>query len=461
MKSQIRKRAIFLLLSFIITLNVGAQNSKLTPKERPNIVWVITEDICPELGCYGYPLIQTPNIDSFASEGVLYTNTYTTGSVCSASRSALITGMYQTSIDAQNHRSHRKDGYKLPAPVKPITDYFRDAGYFTVNGAVNAKGISGSGKTDYNFNSDKKYFDGSDWNQRKPGQPFFAELMIYITHRSPAWKGIVQKHQPQIDPDKVVLPSYYPNVAIAREDWATYLESIQLMDEYFGIIMQRLKDEGLAENTLVIFISDHGRCMVRDKQFIYDGGIHIPFIMRWPGHLKAGEVNSDLISAIDISATVLKVAGIEPPAYMEGHSILGKHVKKRDYIIAARDRMDETVDMMRCVRTKQFKYIKNYMPERPYMQPNKYKETEYPVWNLMKEMYAKGELTPAQAKFCTPTKPAEELYDVVADPDEINNLAYLPEYKNTLEKMRGILEQWIKKTGDKGQVPESPQSISQ
>lgn len=454
-----RNGLTFVLLITSTTISAVAQNIKLKPNERPNIVWVITEDISPELGCYGYPLVQTPNLDAFAKQGIRYNQTYVTGPVCSASRSALITGMYQTTIGAHNHRSHRSDGYKLPEPVKPITEYFRESGYFTSNGNSDARGIFGPGKTDYNFNNANKVFDGYDWKQRKNGQPFFAEVMIGVTHRGPVWKGAVQKHEPQIDPDKVSLPPYYPDVPVAREDWATYLESIQLMDSYFGKIIERLQEEGLADNTLVIFTSDHGRCMVRDKQFIYDGGIRIPFLMRWPKHLQAGIVNNDLVSAIDISATILKVAGINPPAYIEGRPILGTDVRKRDYIIAARDRMDETVDMMRCVRTKQFKYIKNYMPERPYMQPNKYKETEYPVWNLMKEMYAQGKLTPAQAKFCTPTKPAEELYDIVADPNELTNLASSAKHKKTLVEMRSIVENWVKKTGDKGQVPEKPESV--
>jgi arylsulfatase A-like enzyme len=178
--------------------------------------------------------------------------------------------------------------------------------------------------------------------------------------------------------------------------------------------------------------------------------------MRWPGHIKPGTVNDDLVSSIDISATTLKIAGIDPPKYMEGRPIIGNNVKKRDYIIAAKDRMDETVDKMRAVRTKKYKYIKNYYPERAYMQPNKYKETEYPVWNLMKELYAQGKLTPAQALFCAPTKPAEELYDIQSDPDELHNLASSLKYQNTLKRMRRILEKWIKATDDKGQYPEKP-----
>ena len=422
--------------------------------EKPNIIWIIAEDISLELGCYGYNQVKTPNLDALAKQGIRHTNTYVTGTVCSISRSALITGMYQTSIGAHNHRSHQDDGYILPAPVKPITDYLQQAGYYRVLAEMTPNGIKKTEHLDFNFNWTNKYFDGHDWKQRKKGQPFFAEIHVSPTHRGPVWKTKVQEHQPQIDPATLTLPSYYPDHPIAREDWATYLESIQLMDSYVGNFLKRLDDEGLSENTAVIFISDHGRCHVRDKQFLYDGGVRIPFLMRWPGHLKQGTVNDDLISSIDISATTLKIAGIDPPKYMEGRSIIGKQVKKRAYIIAAKDRMDETVDKMRCVRTKKFKYIKNYYPERPYMQPNKYKETEYPVWNLMKELNAQGKLTPSQALFCGATKPTEELYDIQTDPEELNNLAASPQHQKTLNGMRSLLEQWIKETDDKGQYPE-------
>jgi arylsulfatase A-like enzyme len=176
--------------------------------------------------------------------------------------------------------------------------------------------------------------------------------------------------------------------------------------------------------------------------------------MRWPGHLKPGEINDDLISSIDISATTLKIAGVDVPKYMEGRPFVGPGVKEREYIVAAKDRMDETVDKMRAVRTKKYKYIKNYYPDRPYMQPNKYKETEYPVWNHMKELYGQGKLTTEQALFCAPTKPPEELYDIQADPDELHNLASSSMHQKTIKKFRRILEKWIKETDDKGQYPE-------
>ncbi|GEO07096.1 sulfatase [Adhaeribacter aerolatus] len=451
------------VLSLFLFLLIGGSRqgwsqAKNIYQQKPNIIWILSEDISTDLACYGTPVIKTPNLDKMAKDGIRYTNAFTTAPVCSPSRSALITGMYQTTIGAHNHRSHRKDGYRLPEPVKPITEYLRQAGYYTVLAKNPAPGVQSPLKTDFNFNPVNPVFDGNDWKERQPGQPFYAQMNMDESHRGKAWATTVQQHPPQIDPAKVVLPPFYPNHPVAREDWATYLESIQLVDSFVGKVLQRLQDEGIAENTLVIFSGDNGRCHIRDKQFLYDGGLHIPLIMKWPGQLKPGQTNTDLISAIDVSATILRVAGITPPKYLEGQVMLGPEAKKRAFVIGARDRMDETVDKMRAVRDKQFKYIKNYYPERPYMQPNKYKETQYPMWNLLKELHAQGKLTPAQALFAAPTKPAEELYDIVNDPYELNNLAASAKHQATLKKMRGILENWIKQTNDQGQYPEKPEA---
>jgi arylsulfatase A-like enzyme len=428
-------------------------------KDMPNILWILSEDISPDLSCYGTEAVKTPNLDKLARQGVRYTNAFTTAPVCSASRSAMITGMYQTSIGVHHHRSHRDDGYTLPAPVRLITEYFREAGYFTANVKTAAPGVRGSGKTDFNFKF-KKPFDGSDWNRRQPGQPFFAQLSISVTHRGGHWKNLRGKLKNPVDPADVKLPPYYPDHAIARDDWTTYLNSIQLMDQYVGRILKRLDDEGLADNTVVIFIGDHGRCHVRGKQWLYDGGIHIPLIIRWPGKLKAGRVCDDLVSAIDISATVLKITGVEPPEYMHGRVFLGPDAKKRGCIIAARDRCDETVDRIRCVRTKQYKYIRNFMPQRPYTQLNRYKERSYPMLPLMKQLHAEGKLTPVQALFMARRKPDEELYDIRNDPYEIRNLVALPKHQMTLRKMRATLENWISETDDKGRFPEKESAIT-
>jgi len=437
------------------------------PKDRPNILWILSEDISPDLSCYGTPAVQTPNLDNLARAGIRFANAFTTSPVCSPSRSAMITGMYQTSIGTHHHRSHRDDGYTLPKPVRLITEYFHQAGYFTANVTTAAPGVQGSGKTDFNFQF-KNAFDGNDWGQRKTNQPFFAQLSISVTHRGGHWKDLHVKLDNPVDPAKVALPPYYPDHPVARQDWATYLNSIQLMDQYVGKILGRLDDEGLADNTVVIFIGDNGQCHVRGKQWLYDGGIHIPLIIRWPGRLEAGQACDYLVSSIDISATVLKIAGIEPPKYMQGRVFLEpdekktwKPVKKRDYIIAARDRCDETIDRIRCVRTKQYKYIRNFMPERPYTQRNRYKEQSYPMLALMKELHAAGKLTPVQALFMAPRKPDEELYDIQNDPYEINNLAASPKHQEPLNKMRTLLQEWIKDTADSGQLPEKLSAIPQ
>jgi arylsulfatase A-like enzyme len=433
---------------------------------RPNILWILSEDISPDLSCYGTEGVQTPNLDKLAGQGIRFTNAFTTAPVCSTSRSAMITGMFQTSIGAHNHRSHRDDGYTLPEPVRLITEYFRDAGYFTANVKTAAPGVKGSGKTDFNFKF-RNAFDGSDWNQRKAGQPFFAQLSISMTHRGGHWKNLRSRLKNPVDPAKIKLPPYYPDHPVARKDWATYLDSIQVMDGYIGKILKRLDDENLADNTVVIFIGDHGRCHVRGKQWLYDGGIHIPLIVRWPGKLEAGQVCDDLVSSIDISATALKIAGVDPPGHIQGKLFLEpdangnyKTVNQHEYIIAARDRCDETIDRIRCVRNRQYKYIRNFMPERPYTQTNAYKERSYPMLNLMKELHAQGKLTSTQALFMASRKPDEELYNIKNDPYEINNLAASPDHQQTLKKMRAILEKWIEKTGDKGRFPEKPSSIT-
>ena len=453
-------RIVYLWGALFAFLPSGSQPCQAAPSQatvsRPNILWILGEDMGPELGCYGYPLVTTPNLDRLAREGMLCTAAFTTAPVCSASRSALITGMYQTTIGAHNHRSHRDDGYKLPPPVVTITSLFRRAGYFSANVKTPARGLRVYGKTDFNFVAGK-VFDGTDWNQRKPGQPFYAQINFVEPHRARpphVWsRARVLKHH--IDPSKVTLPPYYPDDPIVRRDWAGYLDNINLLDQKVGKVLKRLDDEGLADQTVVIFVGDNGRCHVRGKQFLYEGGIHVPLIIRWPGHIKPGTVNRELISGIDLSATSLKLAGITPPKWMQGRVFLGpSRDKPRQYIFAARDRCDETVDRIRCVRSSRYKYLRNFFPNRPYTQPNAYKEHSYPALAVMQRLYKQGKLTPAQAAFMKPTRPKEELYDLQTDPYEIHNLATDPRQQQVLQQYRGLLNRWIKTTGDLGAIPE-------
>jgi uncharacterized sulfatase len=430
-----------------------------TPK-RWNIVWIIADDLSPELGCYGYSPVHSPNIDKLASEGRCYTNAYVTAPVCSPSRSAFITGMYQTSIGAHNHRSHRDDDYRLPAPVRPITDYFREAGYYTVN---EKSGLGGRAKTDYNFNFEPGYkvFDGTDWTERPEGQPFYAQVNIFEPHRGrppDIWSFTSELPEDErVDPAAVKLPSCYPDDPVVRKDWAGYLDAIALLDKKVGATLKAIDDQGLRDSTAVVFFGDHGRPMPRDKQFLYDGGIRIPLIIRWPGVLEPGSESDELVQSIDLSASSLSIAGIERPEPMEGRIFLGENRDpSREYIFAARDRCDETVDRIRCVRGKQYKYIRNFMPERPYMQLNRYKETSYPTWRQMKRLHAEGKLTPAQELFLADARPGEELYDTIADPDEVHNLAASEEHHEVLDRMSNVLNLWIQSTGDRGEIPEDP-----
>jgi arylsulfatase A-like enzyme len=420
---------------------------------RPNILWLIAEDLSPDLGCYGNRAVQTPNLDRLAREGMRFTNAFVTGPVCSASRSAIATGMYQTTIGAHNHRSHRDDGYRLPQGIEPFTRYLQRAGYHTSNVINAAPGVRGTGKTDFNFVTED-IFDGKDWAERRKGQPFYAQVNFSETHRP--FRRCPER---PVDPARVEVPPCYPDHPWVRKDWAMYLETLQNLDTKVGKVLARLEQEGLAEDTIVFFFGDHGRPMPRDKQFLYDGGIRIPLLIRIPEKYRPagyqpGSVSDALVSAIDITATTLRLAGVEPPAHMEGRPFFGPGVQPREFIIAARDRCDETVDRIRCVRTRRFKYIRNFFPERPYTQQNVYKDVNYVTLAVMRQLQEAGKLSGPPAAFLAPRRPPEELYDLAADPHETRNLADDPKYRRTLEEMRAILDRWIRETGDQGQHPE-------
>ena len=323
----------------------------------PNIVWLIGEDCCPDLHCYGNRAIKTPHLDRLAAEGMRFENAYVTNPICSPSRSAIATGMWQIAIDAQNHRSHRSDGHRLPEGIHHFAHYLRKAGYHTSNVTTPAEGVRGTGKTDFNFNLDAKPFDGTDWKQRKPGQPFYAQINFNESHR-------VWKRDPvnPVDPDTITPPPYYPNVAPVREDFAMYYDSLQQLDTLIGKVLERLEREGLLDNTIIAFFGDNGRAMPRGKEYLYEGGIHTPFIVWVPERLKIegadrGAVRKDLISCIDLTVTTLELAGVPVPAHMHGVAFLGPNRKSRDLVFAARDRGDETPDRIRSVRDARFKYI--------------------------------------------------------------------------------------------------------
>ena len=416
---------------------------------KPNILWIIADDLGADLGCYGTPHVKTSNLDDLASKGVLYQNLFTVTAVCSPSRSALITGMYPVSIDCHQHRTYAKK--PLPPGMVPITEYFRDAGYFVSNGTIRDR--SRPGKQDYNFVAENMY-DGTDWSQRKPGEPFFSQIQIFGTHRE-----FNRDPSNPVNPDSITLPPYYPDHPLARQDWALYLENIQLVDRQVGEILNRLEQDGLMDSTIIFFFGDQGRPHVRAKQFLYDAGIHTPLIIRWPDDINREKLNQDMISNIDLPVASMALAGIEIPDYIQGKNFLDTEERKRDFIVTMRDRRDETVDRIRSVRTDQYKYIRNSYPERPYTQFNAYKKYQYPVLTLMQVMHKNGELTPLQSRFMSADRPDEELYDIKKDPFEINNLASNPEYADVLSELRIILDDWLLEA-DKGTYPEDPDEIA-
>jgi len=351
---------------------------------RPNILWIVVEDMSDHWSCYGETTIETPNIDQLAAEGELFENAYVTSPVCSPSRSAMITGMYQSTIGAHNHRSQNVkgkaggneayyDSYQLPDEIPFLPGIFKKAGYYTVQGgeqtaAKNEGGPQDIGKTDYNFVWDHSLYDGADWKDRDSGQPFFAQIQIKGGKRRDA-----EVDNP-VNPADVNLPPYYPNDSVLRKDWADYLNSILYLDQQVKSIMDRLDAEGIADSTAVFLFTDHGISHLRGKQYLYDEGMKIPMIVKWPGHTNAGKRRNDLVSHIDIAATSLHMAGITVPENMQGQSFYGAQYEPRAFVFAGRDRCDETVDLIRAVRTHRFKYIRNYFPFKPHAQPNQYKD---------------------------------------------------------------------------------------
>ncbi len=423
--------------------------------DRPNILWIVAEDASPHIGCYGETTISTPHLDRLAAEGVKFTQAFVTCPVCSPSRSAMVSGMYQTTLGAHNHRSQRAagkgggnedydDSYELPATIRLIPQLFHDAGYYVVNG--------GKKKTDYNFIAPKDLYDGDDWSARKAGQPFFAQVQLA------GGKNRGAKVPEPVDPAQVQLPPYYPDDPVLRADWARYLNSWIACDQQVGELLERLARDGDLEKTVIFFWTDHGISHARGKQFLYDEGIRVPLIVRFPDGLRAGEVRDDLVIHIDVAATSLELAGIAIPDYVQGRSLFAADAAPRSMIFAARDRCDETPDIIRCVRTPRFKYIRNFFSHESHMQPNQYKDGK-DIVQRMRELSADGQLTKLQGMIFAPTRPPEELYDLQNDPLETVNLlttrgSALRGARDTCTALRLQLYQWMVDSGDVGLIPE-------
>jgi arylsulfatase A-like enzyme len=426
----------------------------LLAADRPNILWIITEDMSPHFGCYGERAIETPHVDRLAAEGTQFSRAFVTAPICSISRSALITGMYQTSIGAQHHRSGRGTVKIHLDGIEPLPQLFQRAGYWTCNGAWPSKG-KGIGKTDYNFEWNPQMYDGADWLGRRADQPFFAQIQLHggkVRDGNNASTVFQRELGSLTKSADLPLPPYYPRTPEILADWALTLDACRLADKQVGEIVARLQREGLLDSTVIFFITDHGVSHARGKQFLYDEGIHIPFIVRGPG-ITAGKIRADLIEHIDMGAASLALAGIEIPRHVQGRNILAADYEHRDATFAARDRADETVDHIRSVRTDRWKYIRNFLPQRPHLQPNNYKDHKRCLIALRSAREA-GLLDAVQQQLFAPTRPAEELYDLSADRWEIRNLSADPAHATTLTALRARLDRWMEETNDRGRMPE-------
>ena len=433
-------------LIFKISLLFMLLGQMLFAQSRPNILWINCDDLGAELACYGNPDVTTPNMDELAREGMRFTQAFSNATVCSASRSSQITGVYPSTINCQSHRP--MEMYALPDGMKPITKLFREAGYFCSNGW--ATNMSRKGKEDYNFLTEYLY-DGTDWAQRAEGQPFFAQVQINEPHR--VFKPCEGDN---INPDEVELPTCYFDHPIIRADWAEYLENIQNADKKVGAILKRLDDEGLAENTIVFLFGDHGRPHLRDKQWLYYAGMHVPLIVRFPNKIKAGKTNEELISLVDITASSLAIAGIEIPDYMHGQDVLGGD--KRKYVYGFRGRTGDADDDIRCITDGRYRLIWNREPERPYMQLSSYKKAQYPAWSVYTVLYSKGELPMPYAQFMASSRPKFELYDIKKDPAEFNNIAGQKKYAKIQTELFNDLSKNLA-VWEKGMVVESDELV--
>jgi N-sulfoglucosamine sulfohydrolase len=483
------------LLLLLLALPASA-----TADPRPNIVWIFTEDMNDWMGCYGDKTVPTPNIDMLAEEGMRFERAYMPAGVCSPTRTAIALGCMQTSLGMHNHVSshNRSPGavVKVPEEYKTVYRQLRDSGYYAISeGPKNSFNFawptqseqiakvsrSGVGASAY-FTSDRKELlydlnirpfapSGPVWKDSPKDKPLFMQFYLRGGKNTGDYKGATyldgEKIYPYTNPwetdkternkatytdaSKVEVMPYYPDIPTIRSEIAHHYDCIRQTDDEVGQIVEMLKKDGLYKNTVFFFWADHGMRLYRHKQWLYEGGIRVPLIICGPG-IEEGVVRKDLVSGIDITATTLALSQTPTPDWMEGKNLLADDFR-RDYVISARDRCDFTIERVRAVTTTRFKYLRNFMTDRPFMQPQYRDGSDYV--EDARAYYNAGKMNAAQSFPWSPTRVPEELYDLENDPHEINNLAHDRAYASTLQKHRQILENWIKETNDKGQYPET------
>jgi len=449
-----------LLSLAVVCLGASAAHSS----DRVNILWITCEDMSPRLNCYGDQTVATANIDSLAAEGVRYTRAFGVYGVCAPNRHTIIMGMYPTSTGAMAMRTWKRTSalhliqdpklraiptYEATPPpeARCFTEYLRAAGYYCTNNV----------KTDYQFRPPVTAWDESSsqahWRNRpRENMPFFSVFNFTVTHES----GTFRQRSPQVvDPAKIALPPYYPDTPLVRRDVARHYDNIAVLDRQVGKLLKELRQDGLADQTVVFFFSDHGDGLPRAKRWVYDSGIHVPLIVRFPDGRDAGTRNGDLVSFVDLAPTVLSLSGVKIPAHMQGQAFLGPaKAEPRKYIYAARDRMDPAPETIRAVRDQRYKYVRNYRPDLPYIGFIPYRD-QAAIMQEIHRLSKADQLGPDQWQFTAQNKPEEELYDTQTDPHEIHNLADDPKYADKLKELRAAHQRWTQEINDLGHIPET------
>ena len=449
-----KKMQLLILLITVVLISCDNRTANL----QPNILWITCEDLSPILGCYGDRVANTPNIDLFAQNAVRFTNAYASAPICTPARSSLITGVYASSMGTHHLRGVVPKSDK----IKCFTEFLRERGYYCTNNV----------KEDYNFITPEEAWDESSdsahWRNRKPGQPFFSVFNFMVTHQSQTRYGIEKLNEinstldekDRITPDDVEIPPYYPDTPIVRNNIASLYTQVHIMDKKFQEILNQLEEDGLRENTIIFFYSDHGTGLPRGKGYLHDTGIKVPLIIEFPekykhySPAKAGAFSDELVNFIDFPPTVLSLTGIDPPKYMQGNPFLGQYRKNsNDYVISIRDRRDEVLMFSRSIRTDKYHYIRNFLPHSPRMQRNFYSEIT-PIRQELRRLDNLGLLQSNEDWLMEDSVPVDELYDTETDPHELNNLAQEAEHLEIMELLKRNLFSWMVETKDLGLVPE-------
>jgi uncharacterized sulfatase len=456
--------SLLIVLGLLLVLHFGLTNVGRAADDRPNILWLTAEDMSPSLGCYGDADARTPRIDALARQSVRYASAFATAPVCSPARSCLITGMFATSLGTQRLRSQ----FPVPQHIRPFTALLRDAGYYCTNNV----------KTDYNLAREAAFirlaWDDSSprahWRSRRAGQPFFSVFNFMTTHQSRAsvWSrdqferevGALLAPGERQDSTRMTLPPYYPDTQEARLAWARYHDCVAVLDKNIGEILDQLAADQLDDNTIVFFFSDHGMGMPRGKRCLYDSGLRVPLLVRFPGrwsHLAPagpGGSTDRLVSFVDFAPTILSLCRVGSPAHFQGGAFLGAdNEMPRKFVYGARDRVDEAMDVSRSVRDERWLYIRNFMSHLSWMQPEAYSDGST-FRQELKRLAAAGQLAAGPLTYASERRQLEELYDTQSDPHQLHNLAGDPKHRATLTSMRAELRRWQLDTRDTGFLTE-------